>query len=82
MDWTQALDIVAGDHHRFRELCADDNPDVAEREAYRALMVRQATGEAPPAPTRQAVPVRDSIRATRLGFRRCWFSTKDSACGC
>jgi hypothetical protein len=45
MTWNEALEIVAGrtGHARYRELCADDWPD---HEAYRALVIRLAAGEA------------------------------------
>ena len=47
MTWDEALEVVAGrtGHARFRELCADGNPDASQRDGYRALMVRLATGE-------------------------------------
>jgi hypothetical protein len=68
---------------RLEWLCSEDNPDVPQRDAYRALVIRQATGQPEPVPQPvTTIPVHDSIRATRLGFQRCWFSTKDSACGC
>jgi hypothetical protein len=49
MTWQEALEALAGDHHieRFRDLCADTWPDHL---AYRALVIRLATGE-PPAET-------------------------------
>jgi hypothetical protein len=49
MTLDEALDIVATDHLRYRWLCSEDNPDVAQRDAYRALVIRRATGE-PEAP--------------------------------
>ena len=51
MTWNQALDLVVArtGHEPFRRLCAEDNPDAEQRDAYRALMVELATGE-PPAP--------------------------------
>jgi len=57
MTWEEALDIVVGGtgHGRYRELCAEDNPDVHQRDAYRGLVVGLATGE-PPAPTAPSDP--------------------------
>jgi hypothetical protein len=40
--------VVLTNHQRYRWLCSDDNPDVIQRDAYRALMVRQASGEPEP----------------------------------
>jgi hypothetical protein len=37
---------------RFGWLCSDDNPNVAQRDAYRRYVVEQVTGE--PAPTASA----------------------------
>jgi hypothetical protein len=47
MTWAEALDALATHHHieRYRDLCAETWPDHA---AYRALMIRLATGEPPP----------------------------------
>jgi hypothetical protein len=49
MTWEEALDLIVArtGHHRYRDLCADTWPDHA---AYRALVIRLATGE-PPAET-------------------------------
>lgn len=47
MDWAEALELVIGltGYERFRALCAEDNPDPAGRDAYRALVVSMAMGE-------------------------------------
>jgi hypothetical protein len=57
MNWTESLDIVVSrtGHERYRELCADANPDVGQRDAYRALMIRQATDEPEPSPEDRAL---------------------------
>jgi hypothetical protein len=80
MTWADAveLEVSRGGNHRYRWLCSDDNPDAEQRAAYRAFLVRKATGQPEPA----TIPLRVSIRAARLGFQKCWFSTKDSDCGC
>jgi len=51
MNWTEALDLVVEQtgHARYRWLCSEDNPDVRQRESYRSLMIRQATGQHEPA---------------------------------
>lgn len=54
MDYPHALDALGAHPHawRYRQLC-DDSTDIERRDAYRALVVRLATG-APldPAPVR------------------------------
>jgi hypothetical protein len=47
MSHADALDALAGDPliWRYRELCADDNPDAEQRDGYRGLVVRMATGQ-------------------------------------
>lgn len=52
MTWQDALDAVVArtPHERYRWLCSDENPDVRQRERYRALMVRIASGEPDPDP--------------------------------
>ncbi len=56
MTLTESLDLVVRQtgHGRYRELCSDDNPDRAQRDAYRGLVVRLAAGEPFPAPVRSA----------------------------
>lgn len=46
MDWQRALDEVVArtGHERFRALCADSNPDAAQRAAYRDTVLRMAGG--------------------------------------
>lgn len=70
--------IAATGHERYRWLTSDENPDAWSREGYRRLVSELAGGETVPA----KVPLAESVRASRLGFQRCWFSTKDDACGC
>ncbi len=45
MTWQDALEIMVArtKHERYRWLTSDDNPDVAQREGYRASLVRQAS---------------------------------------
>jgi hypothetical protein len=47
MTHVDALEAIKDHPHcwRFRELCADDNPDVEQRDAYRGLVVQMAGGE-------------------------------------
>src|SRR4051794_37482745 len=60
-------------------MCNAIRGDAGKRAAFLARCAEvAAAAEYPPV----AIPVQDSIRATQLGFHRCWFSTKDSACGC
>jgi hypothetical protein len=50
MTWPDALDALADRPHvaRYRELCADENPDVETRDAWRAKVVRLAAGDVAP----------------------------------
>lgn len=73
-------------HERFRWLTSDDNPDVEQREGYRRVVERLATGEPPPPVSATPPPslARDlSIYrvARRLGGRNCWYADNPS-CGC
>jgi hypothetical protein len=56
LNWTEAIEIAVQQegHERYRWLCSDDNPDVRQREAYRALMVRKATGQPEPSSSNDA----------------------------
>ncbi len=56
VNWKESLDIVIREtgHHRYRWLCSEENPDTRQREKYRALVVRKATGEPEPAPEQSA----------------------------
>ncbi len=49
MTWQDALEIMVArtKHERYRWLTSDDNPDVVQREEFRALLVKQAS-ELPP----------------------------------
>ena len=44
MGWRDALEIVVTrtGHHRFRQLCSDDNPDIEQRDGMRMLVVAEA----------------------------------------
>jgi len=57
MTWEEALDRVAPSHPRYRALCAEDNPDLEQRDGYRRLVLELA-GAAPEEP--------DAERAARL----------------
>ncbi len=52
MTWEECIDLVViiTNHQRYRWLCSDENPDVRQREKYRALVIRKATGEPDPPP--------------------------------
>lgn len=58
MQFDEALDQLAGDPHawRFRELCQEENPDAEQRDAYRDLVVRLASGDAVGSPPRSPTP--------------------------
>jgi hypothetical protein len=47
MTLAEALDIVVErtHHERYRWLCSDDNPDAAQRDGYRRLVMQQMTDE-------------------------------------
>jgi hypothetical protein len=85
MTLSEALDIVIARtrHERYRVLCDDDNPDIQQRDAYRRLVVDMAGQPAPLPPTDPAplIPLADSIRAARLGYRACLYSSYEG-CGC
>jgi hypothetical protein len=57
MTYLEALDLVTAQtgHTAYRQLCRDSNPDAAQRDGYRALVVSLATratpGAAPRRPT-------------------------------
>lgn len=59
-----ALVVERTGHERYRWLTSDDNPDVAQRDAYRATVVRLAGGPRPPTPT---VAVVESAPLPTLG---------------
>lgn len=74
MDWTEALEIVVREtrNKRYRVLCDESNPKVAERDGYRAIVVSMAVGEpvAYPAIATQAKTLgRSVVRWARSGFR-------------
>ena len=85
MTWQEALDQLAG--HRaiadYRRLCADDWHDVPARDAYRRKVLRLAGGEVEPEPEPKPkkIPVRTSVDATRVGYRRCFYASHEG-CGC
>lgn len=47
MTWQDALPLVVAKtgHRRYEWLCSDDNPNDVQRTAYRAHVVRIATGQ-------------------------------------
>jgi hypothetical protein len=85
MTVAEALDIVVARtrHERYRVLCDDDNPDIQQREAYRRIVLELAGQPAslPSTDPAPLIPLRDSIRAARLGYRACLYSSHEG-CGC
>jgi hypothetical protein len=81
MTWQDALETVVSRtrHERYRWLCSDESPDARQRESYRALMLTLAGQPAPDPPA--VAPLASSIRAVRLGFRQCLYSSH-KGCGC
>jgi hypothetical protein len=61
MTWSEALEIVVSrtGYERWRDLCSDDNPDVEQRDAYRALVIELATG----APSADSAAIRAYLEA-------------------
>ncbi len=59
MTWPDALELVIHKtgHHRYRELCADANTDVKQRDAYRRLMLESAEEWPPPVQVHWPDPV-------------------------
>jgi len=59
MTLPEALDLVVArtSHERYRWLCSDDNPDAAQREAFRRYVIEQASGELERLPTKAALKV-------------------------
>ena len=54
MHWTEALDLIT-DYPAFERLrfqCRIDNPDVGQRDAARATVVRKALNQPQPQPAR------------------------------
>jgi hypothetical protein len=74
MNWMTALEILVArtGHERYRVLCADDNPDVDTRDAYRVLMIRLASDlPEPPEPPEPAEPAdTDADAALRAHLER------------
>jgi hypothetical protein len=81
MTLAEAVEIIVRRtrHGRYRWLCSDKNPDIAQRDGYRALVLRMA-GEPEP-PPQPVAPLASSIRATIYGFRQCLYSSH-KGCGC
>jgi len=53
MSYLDALELVVArtGHERYRQLCSDNNPEMAQRVGYRELVIRlAATPAAPPDP--------------------------------
>lgn len=81
MTYLEALEVVVARtrHERYRWLCSDENPNTEQREGYRRIVLEKA-GQPAPAPA-QSVPLSTSLRAARLGFRQCFYSSHEG-CGC
>jgi hypothetical protein len=67
MTWTESLIEVVKQtgHQRYVWLCSDENPDALSRQAYRALMVRKASGEPEPATPAWTPPLTSFGEAAR-----------------
>lgn len=93
MNWPDALEIAVARSgvERLRWLCSEANPNPRTREGYRRFVLRSAGMAPPPLPapratppaaaTPRTVPLGESIRAARLGFRVCFYSDS-RGCGC
>lgn len=80
MDYAEAVEIVIArtKHERFRYLCSDDNPN---REAWRAHVISEATGEPrQPAITSNPTVQRQRLLATLV--KACPYRENTSSCGC
>lgn len=79
MTWERALDLVVArtGHLRYRVLCAEDNPDVAQRDAYRRLVADMAAGG--PAPCPSAAETAGNALRSAAGFAADGFRTVDRA---
>lgn len=72
--WEIALDgLESIDPHnwRHRQLCSEDNPDVAQRDAHRRHVVYLAVGSYPPARNAKATPEDIALRDYWAKDRRC-----------
>ncbi len=74
MTLSAALDLIVSrtGHQRYRWLCSDDNPNVAQRESFRAWVIQQAEADSIPA----HIPIRityaeDDAPRTRRGCGAC-----------
>jgi hypothetical protein len=63
MSYADALNFViaATGIERYRWLCSEENPDIEQREGYRAYVIRQALGLPEPVPG--ITPTPDERRA-------------------
>ncbi len=78
MDWQESLEIVVSrtHHARYRVLCDEGNPDLAQRDGYRALMVSLATGEPiRPAPAVPSYPPLATQAANLAGSLKRWWKS-------
>jgi hypothetical protein len=88
MTWEEALKLIVERTRNLRyiELTADANLDVTQRDAYRSLLIRIATG-APesslpkPEPAPDLPSVAESIDLIRQ-MRACPYRSVDAGCGC
>lgn len=71
--WRESLEAVVSrtGHLRFLELCDEANPDVAQRDGYRALMVSMAAGGPIQAPAPTAEDLRLRADVARRGCGGC-----------
>ncbi len=82
MTYLEALEVLASNAHvwRFRELCHEANPNTTQRDAYRGLVIRMASGEPLNKKTgRPAVP--EAVALTRQ-MKACIYRSVFPPCGC
>ncbi|MGO9111943.1 MAG: hypothetical protein ACLP9L_22180 [Thermoguttaceae bacterium] len=79
MTWSFALGIVVAisGHERYRALCDEANPDQAQRDAFRRLMLMLAGG----APDPDLIPLPKALALHRL-MRACPYRSVWPPCGC
>jgi hypothetical protein len=85
MTLAEALDIVIERtrHERYRFLVSEDNPDLEQREAYRAHVFQLAGSDPPPATSQPQRPEVATVFARLAKARACEFRVgPESGCGC
>lgn len=81
--------IARTGHERYRWLTREDNPDVAQRDGYRALVAGMADDvpaaqavEPPTPPSPVLAPLSEALRASNLGGRNCPHGSAPKTCNC